>query len=146
MGGKSHPGNSIPDHAFRSSAAIPTELLGPQISPLFSFKLPVIGWSDFGRNCSTRRDLIWRDVKYINPLKRNDHYSSRTALLNSKRCILYIYSKNICKNILNMVYTLRFFSSERSLFHNSNVFDSCIIRILYVGCAKIKKLIPAPKD
>jgi hypothetical protein len=25
------------------------------------------------------------------------------------------------------------------LFHNSNVFGSCIIHILYAGCAKIKK-------
>ena len=25
------------------------------------------------------------------------------------------------------------------MFHNSNVFGSCIIRILYTGCAKIKK-------
>ena len=39
-----------------------------------------------------------------------------------------------------MVYTLRFFSSSKcSLFHNSNVFGSCIIHILYTGCAKIKK-------
>jgi len=38
-----------------------------------------------------------------------------------------------------MVYTLLFFSSERSLFHNSNVFGFCIIHILYTGCAKIKK-------
>ena len=36
-----------------------------------------------------------------------------------------------------MLYT--FFSSKCSLFHNSNVFDSCIIHILYTGCAKIKK-------
>ena len=43
-----------------------------------------------------------------------------------------------------MVYTLRFFSSKCSLFHNSNVFGSCIINILYTGCAKIKKIIPAP--
>ena len=48
-------------------------------------------------------------------------------------------------NILNMVYTLLFFSSKCSLFHNSNVFGSCIIHILYTGCAKIKKIIPAPK-
>jgi len=47
-------------------------------------------------------------------------------------------------NILNMVYTLRFFfSSKCSLFHNSNVFDSFIIHILYTECAKIKKIIPA---
>jgi len=38
-----------------------------------------------------------------------------------------------------MVYTLCFFSSKCSLFHNSNVFGSCIIHILYTGCAKIKK-------
>ena len=39
-----------------------------------------------------------------------------------------------------MVYTLRLFiSSICSLFHNSDVFYSCIIHILYTGCAKIKK-------
>jgi len=38
-----------------------------------------------------------------------------------------------------MVYTLRFFSSKCSLFHNSNLFGSCVIHILYTGCAKIKK-------
>ena len=39
-----------------------------------------------------------------------------------------------------MVYTLRFFfSSKSSLFHNSNIFGSCIIHIVYTGCAKIKK-------
>jgi len=38
-----------------------------------------------------------------------------------------------------MVYTIRFFSSKCSLFHNSNVFGSCVIHILYTECAKIKK-------
>jgi len=37
-----------------------------------------------------------------------------------------------------MVYTLRFFF-KCSLFHNSNLFGSCIIHILYTECAKIKK-------
>ena len=36
-----------------------------------------------------------------------------------------------------MVFTLSFFSLKYSLFHNSNVFGSCIIHILYTGCAKI---------
>ena len=31
-----------------------------------------------------------------------------------------------------MVYTLRYFPSKYSLFHNSNVFGSCIIHILYI--------------
>jgi len=38
-----------------------------------------------------------------------------------------------------MLYTLRFFSSKCSLFHNANFFGSCIIHILYTACAKIKK-------
>jgi len=38
-----------------------------------------------------------------------------------------------------MVYTLRFSSSKCSLFHNSNLFGSFLIHILYTGCAKIKQ-------
>ena len=38
-----------------------------------------------------------------------------------------------------MLYTLRFFSSKCSFFHNANLFGFCIIHILYTGCAEIKK-------
>ena len=38
-----------------------------------------------------------------------------------------------------MLYTLRFFSSKCSLFHNANLFGSRIIHILYTECAEIKK-------
>jgi len=38
-----------------------------------------------------------------------------------------------------MVYTVRFFSSKCNLFHNFNIFGSCIIQILYTGRAKIRK-------
>ena len=38
-----------------------------------------------------------------------------------------------------MLYTLRFFPSKCSLFHNANLFVSYIIHILYTGCAEIKK-------
>jgi len=74
------------------------------------------------------------------------NYSGRTAPLTSK-VAFYIFIQQIyVLNILNMVYNLRFFlSSKCSLFHNSNVFGSCIIHILYTGCAKIKIIIPAPK-
>jgi hypothetical protein len=46
-----------------------------------------------------------------------------------------------------MLYTLRFFSSKCSLFHNANLFGSYIIHTLYTGCAEIKKkkIIPAPR-
>ena len=69
----------------------------------------------------------------------NDHYSGRTAPLTSKRWILYIYSTNIGAEYFKHGIYSSFFSSKCSLFHNSNVFGSCIIHILYIGCAKIKK-------
>ena len=40
---------------------------------------------------------------------------------------------------LNMLYTISFFSSKCSSFHNANLFDSCIIHILYLRCVKLKK-------
>ena len=81
----------------------------------------------------------------FNPLTPNDHYSGRTAPLTSKRCILYIYSTNIgTEYFKHGIYSPFFFSSKCSLFHNSNVFVSCIIHILYTRCTKIKKF-PAPK-
>jgi len=85
-------------------------------------------------------------VKHFNPLTPNDHYSGRTAPLTSKRCILYIYSKNIGTEYFKHGTHSPFFFSKCCLFHNSKVFGSCIIHILYTGCVKIKKkIIPAPK-
>jgi len=71
----------------------------------------------------------------------NDLYRCRTAPLTSKRCILYIYSTNISTEYFKHgIYSPFFFSSSKcNLFHNSNVFSSCIIHILYTECAKIKK-------
>jgi hypothetical protein len=76
----------------------------------------------------------------INVLTPNDHYRSRTAPLTSKRYSLYIYSTNIgTEYFKHGLYSPFFLSSKCSLFHNSNVFGSCIIDILYTGCAKFKK-------
>jgi len=78
-------------------------------------------------------------MKYtINPLTPNDHYGGRTAPLTSKRFILYIYSTNTgTEYFKHGIYPPFFFSSNCSLFHNSNVFGSCFIQILYTECAKI---------
>jgi hypothetical protein len=87
----------------------------------------------------------YRSTKAINPLTPNNSYRGRTAPLTSN-VSFYIFIQQIwVLNILNVVYTLSFFSSKCSLFHNSNIFGSCTIHILYTGCAKIKKIIPAPK-
>ena len=83
----------------------------------------------------------------VNPLTPNDPYRGRTAPLTSKRCILCIYSTNTGTEYFKLgIYSPFIFPLQKySLFHNSNVFGSCIIHILYRGCAKIKKIIPAPK-
>ena len=74
----------------------------------------------------------------FNPLTPNDKYRGRTAPLTSKRCILYIHSTNIgTEYFKHGIYSPVFFKC--SLFHNSNVFGSSIIHILYTGCVKIKK-------
>ena len=82
----------------------------------------------------------------LNRLTPNDPYMGRTVPLTSKRCILYIYSINVgTEYFKRALYSPFFFSSKCSLFHNANSFGFCIIHILYTGCAKIKKIIPAPK-
>ena len=76
----------------------------------------------------------------------HDHYSGRTAPLTPKRCILYIYSTNKGNEYFKHgIHSPFCFSSKCSLFHNSNVFGSCIIHILYTGVLKLKKIIPASK-
>ena len=79
-------------------------------------------------------------VAHINRLTPNDPYMGRTAPLTSKGCILYIYSTHIgTEYFKHAFYSLFSFSSKCSLFHNANLFGSCIIHILYTGCAEIKK-------
>ena len=85
----------------------------------------------------------------FNPLMPNGPYSGRTAPLTSKRCILYIYSTNIGTEYFKHGIGLYspFFSLQNAVFfHNSNVFGSCIIHILYTGVLKFKKKNPAPKS
>ena len=74
----------------------------------------------------------------INRLKPKNPYMGRTAPLTSKRCILYIYSTNICTEYFkHAIYSPFLFSSKCSLFHNANFFGSCIIHIVCTACAKI---------
>jgi len=100
-----------------------------------------------GQNCRKFcNSQIFFMTGAINPLTPNGPYRGRTALLTSKSCILYIYSTNIGTKYFNRGIYSPFFPSKCNMFHNYNVFGSCIIHILYTGCAKIKKkIIPAPK-
>ena len=75
----------------------------------------------------------------FNRLTPNYPYMGRTAPLTSKDCILYIYSTNIGTEYFKHVLYSQFFSSKYNLFHNANLFGSCIIHILYTGVMKFKK-------
>ena len=96
---------------------------------------------------SERSDRNTYNIWVLNPLTPNDLYMSRNAPLTYKRCILYIYSTNVgTEYFKHALYSPFFFSLKCSLFHNANLFGSCIIHILYTGGAEIKKkIIPAPK-
>ena len=97
-------------------------------------------WEQYDRCGNSLTQSQAPDDGYINLLTPNDPYMGRTAPLTSKRCILYIYSTNIgTEYFKHALYFPFFFSSKCSLFHNANLFGSCIIHILYTGCAKIKK-------
>ena len=87
------------------------------------------------------------DDGFINLLTPNDDYSGRTAPLTSKRCILYIFSSTNTgtEYFKHCIYSPVLASSKCSLFHKSNIFGCFIIHILYTECAKIKKIISAPK-
>jgi len=75
-------------------------------------------------------------LKSVNPLTPNDHYSGRNAPLTSKRCILYIYSTNISTEYFKRGIYPPFFSLQNAV---------CFIILTYIqGVLKLKKN-PAPK-
>ena len=77
---------------------------------------------------------------FLNRLTPNDLYISRTAPLISKRCILYIYSTNICTEYFkHALHSPFFFSSKCSLFHNANLFGSVLFTFYIQGVLKLKK-------
>jgi hypothetical protein len=68
-----------------------------------------------------------------NRLTPNGHFSGRTAPLTHRCCIFFIIQQIYVMNILNMLHNLCFFP----LHNNAAFLGSCIIHILYTGCAKI---------
>jgi len=56
-------------------------------------------------------------------LTPNDHYRGRTAPLTSKRCILYIYSTNLCTEYFKHGIYSSFFSLQNAV---------CFIILLYL--------------
>ena len=82
----------------------------------------------------------------INPLTPNDHYSGRTAPLTSKRCILYIYFKNIGNEYFKHGIYCPFFPLQNAVCF---IIPTYLVPVLFPFCIqdvlKFKKIIPAPK-
>jgi hypothetical protein len=89
--------------------------------------------------CFCSKTLLSSCKSLFNHLTPNGHFSGRTAPLTSRRCILYIYSTDIRTEYFKPAAHSPFFfsSSKCRLFHNATFFGSCIIHILYTGCATI---------
>jgi len=79
-------------------------------------------------------------------LTHNVNYSGRTAPLTSE-VALYIFIQQIyVLNILNMVYTLRFFSLQNAVCFIILTYLVPVLFTFYIqGVLKLKKIIPAPK-
>ena len=84
----------------------------------------------------------------LNPLTPNDPYRSRTAPLTSK-VAFYIFIQQIyVLNILNMVYTLLFFSlsSQNAVCFIILTYLVPVLFTFYIqSVLKLKEIIPAPK-
>jgi len=89
--------------------------------------------------------LTWKNN--INPLTSKDPYSSRTAPLTSKLCILYIYSTNIGTEYFKLGIYCQFFSLQNAVCFIILTYLVPVLFTFHIQCVlKFKKIIPAPKD
>ena len=80
------------------------------------------------------------DNHIINPLTPNDLYSGRTALLTSKRCVLYIYSTNISTEYFKHGIYSPFFLLRNAVCIIILTYLVPVLFIFYIqGVLKLKK-------
>jgi len=88
----------------------------------------------------------WKICIVINLLTPNDDYSGRTTPLTSKRCILYIYSKNIGTGYFKHGIYSPFFPLQNAVcFINLTYLVPVLFTFCIQNVLKLKKIIPVPK-
>ena len=84
-----------------------------------------------------------REFRATSRSTSNDPYMGRTAPLTSKRCILCIYSTNMCTEYFKLSV---FFSLQNAVCF---IMLTCLVPVLFTfyiqDVLKLKKIIPAPK-
>ena len=84
--------------------------------------------------------IIFDDI--INPLTPNDRYRGHTALLTSKRCILYIYSTNIdTEYFKHGIYSLSF-SLQNAVCFIILTYLVPVLFTFYIQCGHVTPLYP----
>ena len=83
-----------------------------------------------------------RNPRRVNPLAPNDPYRGRTAPLNSKRCILYIYSTNIgTEYFKHGIYSPFFFCLQNVVYFIILTYLVPVLFIFYIqSVLKLKKI------
>ena len=83
---------------------------------------------------------VWDPRTRFNRLTPNDPYKGRTAPLTSKRCILYIYSRNMGTEYFEHALYYPFFSLQNAVCF---IMLSCLVPVLFTfyihGVLKLKK-------
>ena len=90
------------------------------------------------RHYPLQNPVVWTST--INPLTPNDPYSSHTAPLTSKRCILYIYSTNTCTEYFKHGVYSPFFPLQNAVCFIILTYLVPVLFIFYIqGVLKLKK-------